>query len=284
MRKRVVFHVLTVTGLLAATVFSLAHAQEPRILFIGDSHTAGTFGDEFAKELASAFHGQVSRYGVSSSAVLHWMGRSSFARLTGGWRTSQVGTDGNHTNVNGDPRGHVGPDFPTYTQLLGQGFDVVVIALGTNDVNNYCSWNQARQAEAIQLAKSMADRTSGKTCVWVGPPSFTERARVIFEGCGGQSGRYDRTVDALKQELEKSCLYIDSRKFKMPPRTQSGNPLRPTSLEECYAGTVPMYPDRSSDHVHFDSLGRYWAACAGLELKARRDQSKITQALSTGAR
>ena len=76
MRKRVVSHVLAVTGLLAATVFSLAHAQEPRIPSIGDSHTAGTFGDEFAKELASAFYGQVSRYGISSTAVPHWMARA----------------------------------------------------------------------------------------------------------------------------------------------------------------------------------------------------------------
>lgn len=246
-------------------------AQPLNILFIGDSHTAGTFGDKFSKELAITLHGEVSRYGVSSSTMRHWLGQPPLRSLTVDWAESHVNAQGNEVMRPLKQPGSVPQNFKNYPQLLDQGFDVVVIALGTNDVTNYYSQPQKLAEQAGQ----MVQMAQGKTVIWVGPPSFTDGSPVINTR-GGSQAQYKIAIDLLKQAVESNGgFYIDSREFTFPAAANAGEASTSESVKYCCSGTTPMYPDRRRDRVHFDERGIYWGNCACLAVKEGLSQGKI---------
>jgi hypothetical protein len=260
-------------------------AQPLKILFIGDSHTVGTFGKQFSKELTGIFRGQVTRYGITGSAVVHWMGASWPSTFVNECIKSEVGTDGKEVVLKSSyhPGECVPANFPHYDQLLQDNFDAVVIALGTNDIMNYCSQTPAQQATAMDKVRRMPEiaKQKAKTCIWVGPPPFrkvaaNETKSVIEKGCRGDENLYKTAVDMLKAEVENSCcIYVDSRQFRVRSGIMPEASYHPDFIKDCLRGEDPMYPDRKSDNLHFDGRGTYWARCAALEVKDKLDKAKI---------
>lgn len=282
MKKELTVFALVLTVFLFSTSFSSSFGQESqRILYIGDSHTVGTFGAQFAKELACAFCGQVTRYGITGSAVFHWMGASWPPTFANGCMKSVVSTNGNEAILKSSSKKRgdcVTANFPHFDKLLQDNFDAVVIALGTNDVVGYCPQTPAQQATAMGMVKQMIEtaKRQAKTCVWVGPPHFEKNSSVI-RACKSQD-RYDWAINMLRQEVEKNCcIYVDSREFKMPPDKKDPSSFIPETLEDCRrSDAAEMYPDITTDplHLHFDRLGKYWARCAALVVKGAIDKLK----------
>jgi hypothetical protein len=286
MKTRITVFVLVLSVFMFSTAVSSSFAENPKkILYIGDSHTVGAFGTEFSKELACAFCGQVSRYGVSSSAMVHWLAASWPGGFKQGFIQSKVGTDGKEVILRSPTKKDepVPADFPHYNQLLVGELEAVVIALGTNDVMSYCSKTPEVQAETMKGLKRMIEtvKKHAKSCIWVGPTLFkkvgkNEKAGVIENGCKGNEDLYKKAIDMLRAEVVNSCcIYIDSREFKMPSDGTSEAACQPDPLKSCCSGTEPIYPN-IKDNVHFDkNLGTYWARCAGLVVKEALDKAKI---------
>lgn len=251
---------MIVLAALFCVIFSLAEAQKKRIVYVGDSHTVGYFGKQLTQELAGAFHGQVNRYGVTSSGINHWMKLSELRGLAVEHIRSETTEDGK-VAYQKYRQGRVPRDFPSFNQLLKAEVGTVVIALGTNDIASLCLSPKTLQEQA----RKMLELAEGKACVWVGPPSFAKESSVISRGCRGLADQYDTTVDLLRKEIEDSgCFYVDSRKFRQPGKT-----FPPKSPEDCFDNATALYPDEVDNlHLHFgERLGTYWGRCTGMVIK-----------------
>ncbi|AZZ35306.1 hypothetical protein CIK05_00310 [Bdellovibrio sp. qaytius] len=208
-----------------------------RLIYIGDSHTVGTFGQQLTKNLEKVTDSKpIKRYGVVGSAAGHWNKKdnSSIRKLKIGYYCDGDG------QVNGKaPKA----DFPTPTQLFQGAEPMVVIALGTNDVNSKC--NVSDKTEQMAAVKELISQVRPNSkCIWVGP---TEQPNdgPIAKNCG--QTKIKAFVDNLKQTVSSRCIYIDSREIKLNGK--------------------PILPNRS-DKLHYDGdLAEHWANAVSLKIQ-----------------
>lgn len=200
-----------------------------RVVYIGDSHTVGAFGQKLSKNLETVTgKSPVKRYGVVGSAAQHWNKKDNtvIRKLTMGYYCDGDG------QVN---KGAAKANFPTSAQLFQGDAPLVVIALGTNDVHAKCKITD--KAEQMSAVKELLSQVRAKSnCIWVGP---TEQPTTgpIGQNCGQQ--KIKSFIDNLKQTVSQRCTYIDSREIKMNDK--------------------PILPNRS-DKLHYEgALAAYWA-------------------------
>lgn len=215
-----------------------------RLVYIGDSHTVGAFGQKISKNLETVTgKSPVKRYGVVGSAAGHWNKKdnSTIRKLSIGYYCDGEG------QVNGKaPKA----DFPTVSQLFQGAEPMVIIALGTNDLNAKCKISD-KNKQMASVKELLSQVRPNSKCIWVGP---TEQPMTgpIGQNCG--QPKIKAFIDNLKQTVSQRCTYIDSREIK-----SNGSPILPNR----------------SDKLHYDGdLAQAWANSVSVT---------IQQALSTGS-
>ncbi|MBO9667413.1 MAG: SGNH/GDSL hydrolase family protein [Bdellovibrio sp.] len=162
-----------------------------RVLFIGDSHSYGKFGEEVDKYLRTISTDVTSMASCGSSPST-WMASSDNYQSTncGYWQRDSKGRD---TRV----KKHKVNSFPEELQRLEPDFTVV--ALGTNILGS--KENIQRELPIVQQMLNEIAKSKSQ-CVWVGPPDL---AKNPFKANLAEGNK------ALKKLVQKNnCIYVDS--------------------------------------------------------------------------
>lgn len=207
-----------------------------RLIYLGDSHTVGTFGQRLASKLAAHYPTTaIKRYGVVGASASHWSKKDNFLlrKLKYGYFCDGDGTK----------HGAVPANFPTATQLFQSSSpESVVVALGTNDVKAGC--RIADKEEQMAAAKALISQIHPSSkCVWVGPTEQPSDG-PIGQYCGQE--KIKSFIDNLKSTVSSRCTFVDSRKI-------------------FYQGKA-ILPNRK-DKLHYDGdLANYWAERVAKEM------------------
>jgi hypothetical protein len=233
--------------LFLAIILSLPAAAADTLL-IGDSHTAGFFGQKLYKEIDAA------RFAVGGTTALHWAQNEicpdqKKCPFRYGYATPAIPTLKGGTPPPSHMAGLIG-------SLKATGAKTVVVALGTNDANR-SSCDPSAIEPMMKLLKQLGDRP----CYWVGPPLY--RQGPLQQSCGK---KYDAFVNEMKNRIGDRCVFIDSRKILDP---QTGRPVE-TDL---------------SDKLHFSKrTGEIWAEAVAAEIsKAKKAEKEIAGYLESFA-
>lgn len=216
----------TLIVFLFALGVSWSASAAPGLLYIGDSHSVGPFGEELLRRLGKVSgRYDVQRYAIAGSSASTWLKDSICAPGT------KCPFTYGYADPNGAKSGRLPSNFPGMKKLLQKTqADTVVIALGTNDAHGGCKSPASSIGAAEKLAASVGDRK----CIWVGPPDY--KTGPVGQNCGANYGPY---VDKLKAAVEKKgCQFIDSRQVK----TADGSVLK----------------SDAGDKVHFGKKGTQW--------------------------
>lgn len=229
--------------LFALLPWSPAIAASDRILLVGDSHSAGAFGDG----MAAAYGAQLHIYGVVGISAPAYLkdpvcGNGS-CPWTMGYRTPKK------TFPYGSP---FDPKFPGLRSLLNDvDPKAVIVELGTNDAGNCASPTPA--GSMLKMVQMIQQK--GAACFWVGPPVYL-RGSAPFSNCGE---RYNAYVDKLRDAINGAgCKFIDSRQIKDPRKTSAecakpDNWKNPEPSRNCSI-------QNDADKYHFKKeLGAVWA-------------------------
>ena len=206
--------------------------EEPvRVLVLGDSHAASTFGRALDLLLRSRANTEVTTVGSCGVAP------EAFLRGTPDSRCGYLQIEAQRM----DWQVHKAK-APSLAQLLNQTQpELTVIELGANQLSS--AWRDPVQAAAD--IRELAERvtTFGSKCVWVGPPYGAPKQKP--------ARKIDNVYDLLAQELKGRCELIDSRPAQMPF----------LDYEQVAASA-----HRKGDGRHFDTIGvlgqqaaRHWA-------------------------
>jgi len=194
------------------------------MLIIGDSHTAGHFGEVLHKELTKNLKNQIIlTFGHSSSAPIHWMNKNS-TKLSGGLN--------HHFSIDGKYYAH--PNLPDWRILADSlylwdiferpilhekwkkhvsrapQFNTIIIALGANDKSAISDLMGNRKTEEhqkrLQTLKELITKIKAKNlkCIWVAPPSSAASSNAAEEV----------TFQYLYDGINGQCPIYDSRKFR----------------------------------------------------------------------
>lgn len=186
------------------------------LLYIGDSISVGAYGSALAKAASAGSADSITaRFAIGGSAARQW------AKSLSGHSHKNTACD---TRAGSAFMKFQGKQIPTLPQLLGTARPrAIVIALGTNDLHNFCHGINSSDADSprdmwltgIQELADIAGR-SGSKCVWVGP--LTYQGGTIGNRCAqaikaGRNGRRSGGMKGAIEELQKrvgSCQFIDS--------------------------------------------------------------------------
>jgi hypothetical protein len=237
------------SSLLSAILFAITAAigmqgladDNGKVLFIGDSHSQGVFGDTLDEQLRVNY--RVSSYGVGR-ATPQWYENGTQTPWNG-WNRSAEGLENRI----------VKPHTPKFIELLAREQPkAVVIELGTNLVWGYGDAFSHKKADfllhsfgvsqtariqkvdlevenQVRLMAKQA-RQGGRACIWVGPPQLgphrpgqpDSQWRPMIE-------MLDRVRDIeRKVTMQEGCKFVDSY-------------------------LVTGYPDHGGDGVHYDGAG-----------------------------
>lgn len=205
----------------------------PILLFIGDSHSVMDFGKAAQAKLSSAYN--VKRYAVCSGSA----GTFLKAKVCpAGQRCPYVC---GHSTPDGTFTKPVPSTYPGVDGMLSKEVpvDTVVIALGTNDGNNFCQ----NPSAGINKMRDLIGRLGGRKCYWIGPPAYGP-GNDIWRACGK---KYDQFVTQMRTAISAlGCRFIDSREIVDP---QTGKPIA------------------SDRDIHFSKrLGTIWGQTAAAQI------------------
>jgi len=174
----------------------------PRVVYIGDSHTVGTFGREIDSMLRSAYPvWKIETYascGSSPSWFLPGNAASGHISACGTWF---------HRYDPKDPARleslTAAAPTPLIGTLLAAHPDTVIVALGAN----MADWNKGGifgLDSALALARAIA--AGGARCAWIGPPDAA--GHMPADQAKAQVARLN---DDLRRTVGGSCAYVQSR-------------------------------------------------------------------------
>ena len=171
--------------------FARPVARGRNLLIIGDSHSAGTFGQTLDGLFRKDSTNQV-RTVASCGSIIHWWYHGQ--PTTCGFLS--IDESGKKVQV---PRSST----PAITNILEtKKPELAIIELGANYVRGY-----SEATLRNDVARLLSDlRKTGTECVWIGPPQMRR-----FES------ELRHWVPLLKSLVEKSCLWIDSRELTAYP-------------------------------------------------------------------
>jgi len=163
-----------------------------KAVFVGDSHSAGPFGQTLDAGLRK--HGwDLSTYAVCG-ASLGWWQSDSRHRLSCGYFVHASG----QAPVIGEKAGQAAPPLPTIEQILTQGApNVFIIALGANSDGS----DSSMAANGAKLLKRLPPQSR---CVWIGPPPMQDPQYRI-------DAFYETVFPQILKDGGRDCTLIDSR-------------------------------------------------------------------------
>lgn len=169
-----------------------AHAAEERVLFIGDSHSVGSFGHDL-DGLLRGWAPETATYASCGSSPFWWFdGQATpcgfFQRDLSGHATS----------------GLKAPTPLLETLLADVKPTIIVVEQGANLVNSpldFIASDSRRMADAIAKASPK--------CLWLGPPHTRLKTDV-------EQAEYN---GVLRGAVSGACQYMDSRPFTHYPET-----------------------------------------------------------------
>jgi len=199
-----------------------------RVLVLGDSHSAGTFGQ--ALDLLLRSHPgtdvvTVGNCGVSPDAYLEMKSAECGSLLI----------DEDADQVEYRRRAPVIPQLPAL--LEAHDPDLAVVALGANQIHTAFTRPDEAREDIRRFAAHLEAR--GTKCVWIGPPFGSPQKKPV--------AKMNHLYDVLADALPASCTLVDSRPGAMP---------------------FLDYPElakkagKRGDGRHFDSLGLVGKAAA----------------------
>jgi hypothetical protein len=165
------------------------------LLYVGDSHTVGTFGQELDRLLRTAeAPAEVASYGSCGSSPV-W------------WNTGHPTNCGYFEHVEASQPKHVpGALTPLLDDLLSRFKpSVTVVELGANEAT---SPPETVRADAGAMMKAIS--SAGSKCIWIGPPSSRFFDPVQY------TAMYAGLADAA---ADQGCTLIDSRQWTSYPAT-----------------------------------------------------------------
>lgn len=202
------------------SLFLSLSVNAANILMVGDSHTAGPFGQYMRNELAKNHN--VAVYGHSSSAAHHWMSVKTY-EFTGGIFHG-IGIEGKRYNNPYPIHWRKKAPTPKYKDFLNNMLkysewtqkvgvikpNVAVIALGANDSKTISnSRGEIRELQYSQRQEAILRmlelvRENNLKCIWIGPP-HSELKSIPQE----------ETLDKyLIEAVSNQCDYFSSRHYK----------------------------------------------------------------------
>lgn len=193
-----------------------ARIQNGDVVYLGDSISVQPYSSEIARAIKGSNPAwAVARFAVGGSAAVHWMK---------GFNADFF----NHRNTVCESRAGLaapavpGKQVPAFSRIKAAGKPAaVVIALGTNDLYNYCSSvNQGGEragAMWINGAKSLAaSAASAGKCIWILPLTYTHGQ--IATACAAASGGMKGAIEKLKAAVSGSCTTVNTSEFCPTPR------------------------------------------------------------------
>ena len=196
--------------LISISIFSLcanvqAEVSAPAILYIGDSHSLGSFGIQEDALLRNVKSFRVYTYAICGSSPDSWFD---------GWK-SNCGYY--FKNAEGLEQRGWEKETPLIQNLLALHQPrYTLVELGAN---MYGSPSEKIQSTSHKMA--MAIVNSGSKCIWIGPP----RARIQTEA------ETSRLFEALSAGVLPYCLLFDSRNVTAYP-AQGGDGIHFNTLGE----------------------------------------------------
>ncbi len=161
-----------------------------KVAFIGDSHTAGVFGTRLKDKLG----GYLSKGGGSIS-TFKGVPSASTSNFLNGTQTNAGGTIFS---------------TPSLASVLAKKPQVLVVALGTNQLSASKSWNK----EQIRAVLKQAD-AAGTRVVWVGPPDVRGYSNEFVDGT--KEAAFYAALKEVNAErtaaAKKPMRIVDSRKY-----------------------------------------------------------------------
>lgn len=233
-----------------------------RILFIGDSHSAGFFGEAMRDRLMPMVgENNFYQYAVPGSSVPNWY-QGDFQNLQLGY-LMKVPRAEVQKAFNGSVPAWVG--LKSLEGLLNEvNPQFLVVALGTNDAADYVGrvkgandkGEQKQRVEEqlktislfLKTTKSYSSLSSSIRCVWVMPPAiknkrFPENLQLEF---------YQQMRDLIRQA---GCTLVDSLSFKADEGADHA----------CYG--QPTLASDLGDQLHFSKIqGSHWGRCSADEV------------------
>ena len=199
-----------------------AHAvladERTKVLFLGDSHTDGVFGDTLDEMMREKY--DVASFGTRGSTSQWYLDGTQTPWA--GWSRLP-----DRTEVRDNK-----PYTPHVSELLKQQApNAVVIALGTNFVWLYSSSNTPQkiaqtdsQVEVQVKSLLQAVQQPGRACIWIGPPQLGPKYSQ-------SKGVLDHVREIeRKAASQNGCTFIDSF-------------------------SVTGYPEQGGDSIHYDRAG-----------------------------
>lgn len=161
-----------------------------KVAFIGDSHTADVFGARLKDKLGdylSSGGGSLSTFkGVPSASTANFL-------------------NGTSTNAGGTVF-----STPSLASVLSKKPQVLVVALGTNQLSASKTWNK----EQLRAVLKQAD-AAGTKVVWVGPPDVRGYRNEFVDGT--KEAAFYAALKEVNAERaaagKKAMTIVDSRKY-----------------------------------------------------------------------
>lgn len=192
---------------ISAVLFSLlsltaVSAENPVILYVGDSHSYGKLGVTVEKNL-SEISNKVVMHASCGATPNTWMGTLKYEKTVCGYWMKEGKTEVRLKE-------HQTPRFKDELARLRP--DVTIIQLGTN----IAAASKPQNAQASIEVMMKAVNEEGSKCIWVGPPDANSkvvtRAKVI---------EVNKMISDLA--LKNGCQYVDSLKLtKFPANNSEG--------------------------------------------------------------
>ncbi|MBL7665084.1 MAG: SGNH/GDSL hydrolase family protein [Bacteriovoracaceae bacterium] len=177
---------------LISLITSLNIYSKSTILIIGDSHTAGYFGQALDSLFKADEQYQIATYGVGG-AIGRYYFQGTYSKW--GYYFSPL-------------FGKIEQGDNAYTPLLSELInhikpDLIIVALGMNYLNYDQMWAKADLQKLERTVKAEAK------IIWVGPPNANEKNKKNIE----------KIYQLLNQSLAPNTLLIDSRLYSEYPNT-----------------------------------------------------------------
>ena len=168
-----------------------------KILILGDSHYAGTYGQTLDTLLKQSGH-TIESFGCVSATAQHY--------INGSFHCVQPKLGSRH---NSNPEDYTLK--PITESLSSFSPNLVIISLGGN-IEAATSSKEERVKQITALVKSITDKNI--KCIWVGPPSKEDL---------NKNAERNTFYEHLKEGLGSTCQLIDSRSYAQLKESDNGH-------------------------------------------------------------
>ncbi|OGI66347.1 hypothetical protein A2642_01375 [Candidatus Nomurabacteria bacterium RIFCSPHIGHO2_01_FULL_39_10] len=180
MSNKIIFVLILIT-----LFFSISIIAEPqKILILGDSHYAGTYGQELDKLLTQSGN-TIESYGCVSAQPSWYLSISQTCKKSQG------------STISGVKQDYASPQIDKLLEDFNP--QIIIISLGGNPAGQTpSSYSQTTSS----LTKKIKDQN--RKCYWIGPPGKTDSI---------EAAERDLRYQAIQQGIGNNCILIDSREL-----------------------------------------------------------------------